>query len=83
MQLVEEAKQICQQRQKLLEQQQYDLAVKTTSVEEALWKGEGVLTQQARSLAKGEYRSGFLLFATDASANKSTNMYIVNHTCAF
>ena len=55
VQLVEEAKQVCQQRLKLLEQQQFDLAVKTTNVEEALDKGEGVLTQQLRSPAKGEW----------------------------
>ena len=56
MQLIEEAKHICQQRAKLLEQQQYDLAVKTINVEEALRKGEGVLGQQVRSPATGEYK---------------------------
>ena len=54
MQLVDEARQICQQRLKLLEQQQLDLAVKTTNVEEALRKGEGVLGQQVRPHAIGE-----------------------------
>ena len=61
MQLIEEAKQICQQRQKLLEQQQYGLAVKTINVEEALLKGEGVLGQHARSPATGKYKSGFVI----------------------
>ena len=55
LQLVEEAKQICQQRAKLFEQQQFDLAVKTINVEEALRKGEGVLTQQVCSPATGEW----------------------------
>ena len=55
VQLVEEAKQVCQQRLKLLEQQQFDLAVKTISVEEALRKGEGVLGQQTRPVAIGEW----------------------------
>ena len=54
LQLVEEAQQICQQRLKLLEQQQCDLAVNTTNVEEAVRKGEGVLAEQARPLAVGE-----------------------------
>ena len=39
---------------KLLEQQQSDLAVKTTNVEEALRKGERVLTRQVRPHAIGE-----------------------------
>jgi hypothetical protein len=63
VQLVEEAKQICQQRAKLLEQQQYDLAVKTINVEEALRKGEGVLGQQVRSPANGEYKIDIILFS--------------------
>ena len=62
MQLVEEAKQICQRRLKLLEQQQYDLAVKTTSVEEALHKGEGVRAQQERPPAVGECKGGVILY---------------------
>ena len=61
LQLVKEAQEICQQRLKLLEQQQLDLAVKTTSVEEALRKGEGVVGQQARSPATGEYKSGVIV----------------------
>ena len=64
LQLVEEAKQVCQQRAKLLEQQQYDLAVKTINVEEALRKGEGVLGQQARSPATGEYKSWIVFFVS-------------------
>ena len=54
-QLVAEAHEICQQRIKLLEQQQMDLAVKTTLVEEALSKGERVCAaQKTRSPAAGE-----------------------------
>ena len=41
-QLIAEAHEICQQRIKLLEQQQMDMAVKSTLVEEALNKGERV-----------------------------------------
>ena len=63
LQLVKEAQQICQQRLKLLEQQQLDLAMKTTSVEEALRKGEGVLGQQACSPAIGECKSGFVIIS--------------------
>ena len=54
VQLVDEARQICQQRLKSLEQQQLDLAVKATNVEEALRKGEGVLGRQVRPHAIGE-----------------------------
>ena len=53
--LVEEARQICQQRVKLLGQQQFDLAVKTASVEDALRKAEGAVAEQARSPVIGEY----------------------------
>ena len=64
VQLIEEAKHICQQRAKLLQQQQYDLAVKTINVEEALRKGEGVLGQQVRSPATGEYKSWIVFFVS-------------------
>ena len=54
-QLVAKAREICQQRIKLIEQQQMDLAVKSTLVEEALSKGERVCAANAlRSPAAGE-----------------------------
>ena len=71
MQLVEEAKQICQQRLKLLEQRQLDLAVKTTSVEEALRKGDGALDQQERPLAIGEYKTDVIVYVIVKFRHKS------------
>ena len=54
-QLIAEAHEICQQRIKLLEQQQMELAVKSTLVEEALSKGERVCAGNVlRSPAAGE-----------------------------
>ena len=54
-QLIAKAHEICQQRIKVLEQQQMDLAVKSTLVEEALNKGERVCAaQKTRSPAAGE-----------------------------
>ena len=53
-QLIAEAHEICLQRVKLLEQQQMDLAVKSTLVEEALSKGERVCAANVlRSPAAG------------------------------
>ena len=54
-QLIAEAHEICQQRIKSIEQQQMDLAIKSTLVEEALSKGERVCAANvSRSPAAGE-----------------------------
>ena len=55
-QLVARAHEICRQRIKLLEQQQMDMAVKSTVVEEALSKGERVCAANVlRSPVEGEF----------------------------
>ena len=54
-QLIAEAHEICQQRIKLIEQQHFDLTVKSTLVEQALNKGERVCAANVlRSPAAGE-----------------------------
>ena len=55
--LVAEAHTICNHRLKLLEQQQYDLAVKATHVEEAMNKAERVLAEEVTAQSRGDNQS--------------------------